>query len=89
VCVFGGELCLPKTARAGDHDFARQYGCAVVEERIVEAPERIHPPDQLVAKRAYGMRCLSGSGLTGGSFVLSARAESSLGGPPSSWQIRG
>src|SRR5262249_4490734 len=51
VCVFDGELCLPKTARADDNDFSRQDGCAVPKERIMEVPEQVHPPDELLTKR--------------------------------------
>jgi hypothetical protein len=51
VCVFDGELCLPEAARADDNHFARQDGCPVAEERIMEVPERLHPPDELLAKR--------------------------------------
>jgi hypothetical protein len=51
VCVFDGELRLPKTARADDNDFASQDGCAVAEERIMEVPERVHPPDELLTNR--------------------------------------
>jgi tetratricopeptide (TPR) repeat protein len=56
VRIFNGKLRLPQPARAGNNGFAREDGCGVAEETIMEIPERSHPPDELLAQRNSGAR---------------------------------
>src|SRR6478736_10487336 len=51
VSIFNGKLRLPKTARAHNNGFSRQDCCAIAEETIMEVPERVYPPDELLAQR--------------------------------------